>query len=59
MSKGDIWPPQKIASMPGNIPGAEAEALTTGGLLTPGHKLTIPVTREVATSWFRLPGKDC
>ena len=26
MDKGDIWLRQKIASMPGKIPGAEADA---------------------------------
>ena len=52
MDKRDIWLPQKIAPMPGKIPGAEADAFNHRGLLTPGYKLTIPVTREVATSWF-------
>ncbi len=57
MDKGDIWLPQKLGPMSGKIPVPRQTPLTTGGLLTPGHKLTIPVTRNVATSWFRLPGK--
>ncbi len=60
MDKGDIWLPQKIAPMPGQIPGAEADAFNHRRLLTPGYKLTILATREVVTSWFQLPGKkDC
>ena len=48
MDMGDIWLPQKIAPMPGKILGTiRQRPLTTGGLLTPAHKLTIPVTRKV------------
>ncbi len=58
MHKGDTWLPQKIARMPGKIHEGEADA--TGGVFTLGPKLTIPVTRKVATSWFQLLGKkDC
>ncbi len=31
LDKGDIWLPQKIAPMPGKIPGAEADAFNNRG----------------------------
>ncbi len=49
MDQGDIWLPQKIVPMPGQIPGSEADAFNHSGDLTPDHKLTIPVSRKVIT----------
>ncbi len=34
MDKGGIWLPQKIEPVPGNIPGAEAEAFIKGPTTT-------------------------
>ncbi len=60
MDRGDIWLPQKIAPMPGKIPGAEADAFNHRGPINTWPQIDHSVNRKVATSLFRLPGKkDC
>ncbi len=54
MDKGDIWLPQKLDPMLGNIPGA----FNDRGQLTPGHILAILVTRKVPASKFGVPGNE-
>ncbi len=49
MDKGYIRLPQQIASMPGKFLLLRQAPLTTGHLLTVGHKLTILATRKVLT----------
>ena len=44
MGKEDIWHLRKLPPMPGKIHGAETNAQRA-----PDHKLTIMVTRKVAT----------
>ncbi len=55
-----IWLPQKINPMLCKTPETEEATFIRRGLLTPGRKFTILVTRKVQTSRFGLPAKeDC
>ncbi len=49
MDKRDIWPPQKIAPMPGKTPGAEADAFNQRGPINTCPKMILLFTRKAAT----------
>ena len=58
LDKGDTWIRQKLPSCLAKFLELWQTPLSTGDLLTPGHNLTIVITRKVSTSWFGLPDTE-